>query len=261
MGSALAYLGAAAQIGVIGAPLGLVIWMSLQDPRGEADWSLASWRTILVSQEAGFALAYSVVLGALIAALGTFLAIPFAYLIAVRRGRAGRFALAFLLMSWFLDPGLRILGWMQVIKTTTLFRLMPDAFQGSLAAELVAGIHAWLPAAAILLAIGFARVPAEFLAAARECGASSVGLLRRILWPQSQPWSSLVLAIVFCGATGNFLEPRLLGSGMFEQATEWLQRAMESEVGWPYASTMLILLLLAATLPLLLLVLSARRRS
>ena len=62
------------------------------------------------------------------------------------------------------------------------------------------------------------------------------------------------------GTFGSFLEPRLLGTGEFEQASEWLQRALESETGWPYAAAMLILMLALAAVPLVLLVVFDRRK-
>ena len=98
------------------------------------------------------------------------------------------------------------------------------------------------------------------VAIARECGAGPFTIFRHILWPVSRPWLLLIGALVFCAAAGSFLEPRLLGSAQFEQATEWLQRAMESEIGWPYASVMLILLLSLAVLPSALILLSRRWR-
>ena len=84
-------------------------------------------------------------------------------------------------------------------------------------------------------------------------------LLIDILWPLNRRLAALAAAIVFCGSVGSFLEPRLLGTGDFEQASEWLQRALESETGWPYAAAMLMLMLLLAGLPLFVVLLAKHR--
>lgn len=244
---------------LIGAPLALVAWLSLRDPAGQGVNGLA-WLTLAASSEANLALGYSIAMGAAIALVSSICSLPLAYQIGVRGGIVARVILALLLILWLLDPGMRILGWMQIMKSGTLLGLLPDYVQGSYIAELAAGIHAWLPMAAILQAFSFARVPSTLLTTARECGASPLTILNRILWPRSRRWFAFSASLIFCGAVGGFLEPRLLGSSLFEQATEWLQRAMEREVGWPYASTMLLALLIVAVVPPLLM-LGGRRRA
>jgi spermidine/putrescine transport system permease protein len=237
---------------LMGVPLALTIWLSLRDPAGHGTNGLA-WLTLFTSREAVLALVYSIAMGAGIAIASVACSLPLAYLVGVRDGVISRAILALLLVLWLLDPGIRILGWMQIIKSGTLAGFFPDYLMGSFIAEFAAGIHSWLPFAAILQGVAFARVPTTVLATARECGASSIEIFRRILWPRYRTWSTLSAGLIFCGATGGFLEPRLLGSSIFEQATEWLQRAMEQEIGWPYASAMLLALLAAAIFPALLL--------
>lgn len=244
---------------VAGAPLLMTIWLSLRDPAGTA-LNGAAWSAVLGSGEAGRALAYSLLMGAAIAALSSLCGLPLAYAIAIRRGRMGRWLLALLLAAWLLDPGIRILGWMQVLRSGITWKLLPDEIQGSALSELAAGINGWLPMVVVLQALCLLQAPPALAAAARECGAGSWRIFRDILWPACRARLGFVLLLVFCGASGAFLEPRLLGSPQFEQATEWLQRAMESENGWPYASVMLLLLLMAAVLPVCLLALARHRR-
>jgi spermidine/putrescine transport system permease protein len=256
---AFGYLAGAGLATVLLAPLGMVAWLSLRDPASDA-LTGAAWGTILTSGEALFALAYSLLMAAVIAIATILGSLPLAYLIGVRGRRTGRFLFALLWMLWLLDPGIRILGWMQVVKSGVAQGWLTDEIQGSAISEFAAGIHAWLPLAATLMALVFARAVPLQVAMARECGAGPLTIFRHILWPASRPWLLLIGALVFCAAAGGFLEPRLLGSPQFEQATEWLQRAMESEIGWPYASVMLILLLGLAVLPSALILLSRRWR-
>lgn len=256
---AFGYLAGAAVAAFLLAPLGMVAWLSLRDPAGET-LTGAAWGTIITSGEARFALAYSLLIAAIIAVATVLFSLPLSYLIGIRGRRTGRALLALLWMLWLLDPGIRILGWMQVVKSGVSRGWLPDAIQGSAVSELAAGIHAWLPLAATLLALVVARTAPTQVAAARECGAGPLAIFRHILWPSSLHWLLLIGALVFCAAAGSFLEPRLLGSAQFEQATEWLQRAMESEIGWPYASVMLIMLLGIALLPASLILASQRWR-
>lgn len=249
----LAWIAVIAQMILLGAPLLLVLWLSMQGaPEMAATITPSAWLRVLGSPEARLALINSVVLAALTAVLATIFALPLAYLIAIRGRLLGRLALALVIMMWFLDPGIRILGWMQAFKDLTLLDFMPLTLLGGFAGELVASVHAWLPPAILCLVIGIARIDRRILDSARECGATTFVLLRRILWPLNRQLTTFTAAIVFCGSIGSFLEPRLLGSGEFEQATEWLQRALESETGWPYAAVMLLLMLLFALLPLIL---------
>lgn len=256
----LAWTAVMAQMILFGAPFLLVLWLSLQGaPDMPATITPGAWLSVLGSHEARWALINSGILATLSAVLATVLALPLAYLIAIRRRFLGRLTLAFVIMMWFLDPGIRILGWMQAFKDLSMLDFMPLALLGGFAGELVASVHAWMPPAILCLTIGFARIDRRIVESARECGATSFVLLLRILWPLNRRLTAFTAALVFCGSIGSFLEPRLLGSGAFEQATEWLQRALESETGWPYAAVMLLLMLLFAVLPLIL-VLTVNRR-
>lgn len=257
----LAWVAVLTQFVLFGAPLLLVSWLSLQGPpEAPAIVTPSAWLSVLGSPEARRAMINSMALAAMSAVLTTILAVPLAYLIAVRGRLLGRIALAFVIVMWFFDPGMRILGWMQAFKDLALLNFMPLSLLGGFAAELVASVHAWLPAAILCLAIGFARIDPQLVGAARECGATAFVLLRRIFWPLNRRLAALTAAIVFCGSLGNFLEPRLLGSGDYEQATEWLQRALESETGWPYAAVMVLLMLFIAILPLALILAVKRTR-
>jgi spermidine/putrescine transport system permease protein len=262
----LGWIGIVLQIVIFAAPLLLVLWLSLlatpSPPAGPAlmDLSLTAWTSLLGSPEAREAVLNSLILGALTAVATTFLAVPIAYLIAIRGRFLGRLALGFTVLMWFFDPGMRILGWMQTFKDLALANFMPTTLISGFSGELIASIHAWSPPAIIVLAVGFARVDRALIEAARECGATSFTLLRRLFWPLCRPGALLTIAIVFCGSIGSFLEPRLLGTGEYQQASEWLQRALESETGWPYAAAMLLLMLICATLPLILFVATAGRR-
>ncbi|WP_374655661.1 ABC transporter permease subunit [Dongia sp.] len=257
----IAWTALSLQVAIFAAPLLLVLWLSLMAEGAQpADLSLTAWTSLLGSREARIALSNSLSLAALTALLTTFLAMPLAYLVAIRGRFLGRLLLGFVILMWFLDPGMRILGWMQAFKDLAFLELLPAALLAGFPAELIASIHAWLPLSALALAAGFSRICPALLDAARECGATGFGLLHRIVWPLSRRTVALTVTLVFCGSIGSFLEPRLLGTGEFEQASEWLQRALESETGWPYAASMLLLMLLLASLPLALALFLIQRR-
>lgn len=243
----------------VGSPIAMTAWLSLRDPASTA-LSGQAWVTIATSREASYALAYSLVMGAAVAAVATLCSLPLAYLIGVRARGLGRWLLALAIVLWLLDPGIRVLGWMQIIKSGVSLDLLPDAIQGSATSEFAARVHGWLPLTIVLQALAFGATPRPQLAAAQECGAGPWSIFQHVLWHASRRWVLLIAGLVFCSATGGFLEPRLLGGGQFEQATEWLQRAMESEIGWPYASTMLLLLLVLSLLPSVLLLKAMRQR-
>ena len=257
----VAWIAIVAQAVVFGAPLMLVVWLSLQGTvSAPAGFSLTAWTSLAGSPEARMAILSTLLLSAITAISATFLGLPLAYFIALRGRFLGRLALAFVIIMWFLDPGIRILGWMRAYKDLALYEFDPGAVLGGFSAELIAGIHAWLPLAVLILALGFARTDKAVIAAARECGASSHSILRHILWPLNRRVAAISTAALFSGSIGSFLEPRLLGTGQFEQASEWLQRALESETGWPYAAAMLLVMLALAALPLFLVFAAAARR-
>lgn len=250
------------QVLIFATPLLLVFWLSLLATNNEAGGvSATAWTSLLASPQAREALFSSIMLAALTALVATCLAWPLAFLIAVRGRFLGRVLLGFVVIMWFLDPGMRILGWMQAFKDLSLLQSLPSSILSGFTAELIASIHAWLPLSILVLSLAFRRVDPHLLRAARECGATSFTLLSRILWPLCRRAAALSAAISFSGAIGSFLEPRLLGTGEFEQASEWLQRALESETGWPYAAAMLILMLTCAAGPLILLGVLERRRA
>lgn len=249
------------QVVIFAAPLLLVLWLSLLATTNEAgDVSATAWTSLLASPQARDALLSSILLAGLTALGATCLGWPLAFLIAVRGRFLGRVLLGFVILMWFFDPGMRILGWMQAFKDLALLQVLPASLLGGFVAELIASLHAWLPLSIVVIALAFRRVDPHVLRTARECGATSLTLLHRILWPLCRRAAALSTALVFSGAIGSFLEPRLLGTGEFEQASEWLQRALESETGWPYAAAMLVLMLALATLPLILLAIHDRRK-
>jgi len=258
----LAWTSLLLQILIFAAPLLLVLWLSLlAATEAPGDLSLTAWTSLLASPQAREALLSSILLAALTELGATLLAAPLAFLIAVRGRFLGRMTLGFVILMWFFDPGMRILGWMQAFKDLAMLEILPTSILGGFIAELIASIHAWLPLGILVFALAFRRVDSALLCAARECGATSITLLCRILWPLCHRGVALSAALVFSGAIGSFLEPRLLGTGEFEQASEWLQRALESETGWPYAAAMLILMLAIAALPLVALTLFHQREA
>lgn len=234
-------------------------WLSLQ-AEGDGTLSLTAWTRLAGSPEARAALLNSLFLASVTAMGTTCLAVPLAYAALRARRWMGRLLLGIILMFCFADPGIRILGWMQAFKDLTASGALPLVLGGGFIAECIAAIHAWLPLATLILLAGFARVDHAILDAARECGATAFTLLGRILLPPSWLVAGLAASVTFCGSLGSFLEPRLLGTADDQQASEWLQRALETETGWPYASAMLLLMLILSVLPFLgLLVLRSRK--
>ncbi len=258
----LAWGALALQVTVFLAPVALVLWLSLlaaTDFAGQP--SLVYWASVLASPQALAALFSSVLLAALTALCATIIASPLAFVIAIRGRFFGRAALDFVIVMWLFDPGMRILGWMQVFKDIEIAGFPPSMVPSGFVAELIARIHAWVPPAVLVLTFAFRRTDRRLLQTAWECGATSTTLFRCILWPLCWRAVALSTALVFSGAVGSFLEPRLLGTERLDQASEWLQRALESETGWPYAAAMLLIMLTLAALPLLLLSIFDQRKA
>jgi len=258
----LAWGALALQVAVFLAPVALVLWLSLlaaTDLAGQP--SLVYWTSVLASPQALTALFSSVFLAVLTALCATIIASPLAFVIALRGRFLGRAALAFVIIMWLFDPGIRILGWMRFFKDLEIVGFPPSMIPSGFVAELIARIHAWVPLPVLVLTFAFRRTDRGLLQTAWESGATSITLFRCILWPLCWRAVALSTALVFSGAVGSFLEPRLLGTERFDQASEWLQRALESETGWPYAAAMLLMILTLAALPLLLLSISAQRQA
>jgi ABC-type spermidine/putrescine transport system permease subunit I len=257
----LAWAALALQITFFAAPLALVLWLSLLATTNETGvLSLTGWTSLFASPQARDALFSSILLAGLTALGTSCLSWPLAFVIAIRGRFLGRVLLGFVVLMWFFDPGMRILGWMQAFKDLAMLDILPAPILSGFVAELIASIHAWLPLSILVLVLAFRRIDPHLLRAARECGANSATVLTRIVWPLCRPAAAFSAAITFSGAIGSFLEPRLLGTGEFEQASEWLQRALESETGWPYAAAMLILMLVLATTPLVVLAVLKQRK-
>ncbi len=256
----LAWIGIALQLALFLLPLGCALWLSLQASIDMGSpVSLTAWISLAKSSEARAAIFNSLALAAIGAIAVMLLALPLAFTIVRSRRWVSRLLVALLILMWLFDPGIRILGWMQVFKDLAVMEILPVVLVSGFTGELVATIHAWLPLTVLVIAIGFSRVEPAMLDAARECGATAFTLLFRLLLPMSDHFVLGAAAIAFCGAVGSFLEPRLLGTGEFQQISEWLQRALESETGWPYAAAMLLVMLLVSALPLVTIGIWSRR--
>lgn len=242
------WLAIAFQLLVVGSLLALILWLGLQPGSGTLP---DPWPSLLGSDEARQAILNSLLFATAASLAANSLALPLAYLIAVRRGALGRATLAVAVVLWLLDPALRVLGWMQGIRIVGGIDMAPDILLSGAVPEFLAVLHAWLPAAAVLQAFAFLHTDRSMIEAARECGASAIGLVFRLVLPLNLHAILFSLAAVFAGSIGSFLEPRLLGFGNLQQASEWIQRALESETGWPYAAVMLALMLALGALPVL----------
>lgn len=252
--SGIAWTSLLLQAAVFIIPLILVFWLSLLASSNQlSNLSFTAWTSIIASSQARTALLMSALMSSIVALGTTILAWPLAFIIAVRGRLIGRLILGFIIMIWLIDPGIRVLGWSQTFKDFEILGFLPTLPLGSFSIELIAAIHAWLPLATFVFALSFFRVDRGLIEIALECGAKSVTLIRRILWPNFCHATTWSIALVFSGATGSFLERRLLGGARFQQASDWIQNTLESEAGWPYAAAMLLMILALATLPIFLL--------
>jgi len=211
------------------------------------DWfsSVTYVKTLLVTLKlTGIVLALTLVIGYPIAYFLTFQ-------IKELRHQIGLFLLC--MVPFWTSALIRAVGWWPVLGRQGLINqvlmalgIIDEPFSGLLFSELaVIIVMVQLYVVLMIAPIFFmlAKIPKETIEVARDMGASSFTIFRRIILPLSFPGIAIGCIFVFVMVMGEFATPAVIGGGQIN-AVGNIIKSMVDIIHWPFAAVNAVILMI-----------------
>lgn len=200
-----------------------------------------------------------------IAALGTLLCLaigyPLAYGVARANERARLPLLMLIVLPFWTSFLLRVYAWIGLLEEQGILNSLLQAI-GLIGAPLqllrtefavVLGIaYAYLPFMVLPIYAVLARLPAQWLDAAADLGATPWRRFRDVTLPLSLPGVIAGALLVFVPAVGEFVIPDMLGGSSTTMVGKVLWNEFFGNGDWPVASAIAVVMMLVLVLPLML---------
>ncbi|MBM7049236.1 ABC transporter permease [Rhizobium lusitanum] len=180
------------------------------------------------------------------------IALPVAYFMVKRAGRARGLLMALMLIPLVSGALLPTLGLVNLLSTLGVVNgalkalgLIDKsiAFLGNSTGILIGLVQSFLPLAVLPLVTVLDRLPADYEDAAMSLGASRRNVWRRVLLPLSMPGLLAGGLLVFCAALTSFVTPQILGQGKVATFATMAFQQASLVLDWPFASALAMVML------------------
>jgi spermidine/putrescine transport system permease protein len=247
-------------------PLALMGWLSLKplDASGApGPLSLGNYASFFAQSAFVEALIYSVETTALVMAVSTALAYPFAYCIAFRvPKRWQRLALALAILPFWTSYVVRSYAWLLalspsgVINWTLLnlgFTQEPLRLAYQPGATVLGFVHFFIMLNTLTIYANLVQINPRYRLAAEDLGASRVRSFLTVVLPLSTPGVAVgaFLTAVLC--IGDYVTPQILGGFRELLLPQLIMMQLQRQLDLPMASTLSLLMTLVVALLYLLL--------
>ena len=195
----------------------------------------------------------SIVMAAIVAAIGTLLAYPVAYFLAFRAGRHAAAYLLLLLLPFWTSYLLRVMAWKlmlgeQGVINSVLMSLGAiteplSALLYNKGAVVVTLIYVWIPFAALPILASLQRIDPALLDAGADLYARPSEQLRRIVLPLSLPGIVAAFFLVFIPTVGEYVTPLLVGGTTGTMFGNAIQDFFTKAGNWPLGSALSMVML------------------
>ncbi len=233
----LTYLVAILPLGLfIGYPLGALLWSSVSTSNeGAVTYTLAFLAEALSSPAYLAVLGVTLVICIATAIISVAIALPMALFVWSRPARYQPIALLVLILPMFMSYIVKIytmrslLGlngfFNQLLLTTGIVDKPTTLFLFNRGSILATFVVLYIPFAALPIYLSLERVPANFVLAGRDLGASYARALKDIVLPLASPGIVAAALFAFILALGDFVTPQMVGgpSGMTFGRIVWSQ--------------------------------------
>ena len=208
-------------------PLGIVLWFAFTNADGQ--FTLSNLSSI-VEYAGTFGL--SIFLGAIATVICLVLAFPLAYTISRAKGRVQQTMVMIIMLPMWMNFLLRTYAWMSILDNNGLLNrlfqsiglidLYNSIFGTSLeflpllntqGAVVLGMVYNYLPFMILPIYSVIVKLDNSLLEAARDLGANSVGVFRKVIFPLSLPGILSGVTMVFVPSVSTFAISRLLGGG------------------------------------------------
>jgi spermidine/putrescine transport system permease protein len=185
------------------------------------------------------------------------LAFPLAYVLVQLEGLRFKLLLFVVLLPFFTMYLVRAYSWLLLlgpngVLNTALMRLgLVDAplaaLDFGLSAVVVGLVHAFFPYMLLSIYASLDGVDFALIEAARDLGASRLGVLRDVILPLTLPGIISGSLFVFVPAMGSFITPRFLGKGKIQMVAMLIEHRINAlyAIGYGSAAAMFVILSIA----------------
>lgn len=217
----------------------------------EPVWNIENYARILSA--AGFWQATWVGLknGFFTAAFSVILSFPVAYYLVYRT--KSNVILYLVLLSWFSSYLVRVYAWRTILGTNGVINsfLMGsgvineplEVILFSPFASVLTLIHIMLPFSLLILVSSLRDVKQDYLDAARDLGATGIGVLIKVILPMTYKGIVGSFMFTFILAAGDYITPQLLGGREGVTSGLLIANQFRSAGNWPLGSAMAFVLL------------------
>ncbi|MBO9101191.1 MULTISPECIES: ABC transporter permease [Rhizobium] len=180
------------------------------------------------------------------------IALPVAYFMVKKAGRARGLLMALMLIPLVSGALLPTLGLVNLLSTLGVVNGALKAlglidksisFLGNSTGILIGLVQSFLPLAVLPLVTVLDRLPADYEDAAMSLGASRRNVWRRVLLPLSMPGLLAGGLLVFCAALTSFVTPQILGQGKVATFATMAFQQASLVLDWPFASALAVVML------------------
>ncbi|OWV98825.1 ABC transporter permease [Rhizobium sp. R693] len=185
------------------------------------------------------------------AAFSVILSFPVAYYLVYKT--RSNVVLYLVLLSWFSSYLVRVYAWRTILGTNGVINsflmgsgIIKEPLQVILFSPFAAVltlIHIMLPFALLILVSSLRDVKQEYLEAARDLGASGLGVLYKVILPMSYKGIVGSFMFTFILAAGDYITPQLLGGREGVTSGLLIANQFRSAGNWPLGSAMAFVLL------------------
>lgn len=190
-----------------------------------------------------------------IAAGCTILCILLAYpmVLALRRLNLGRrgFALFIVILPMWMNFILRILAWQMILSNNGILNFMlksvglpPLAIANTSTAIMIGVVYDYLPYMVLPIFNAIAEIDEDIIEAARDLGAGSMTIFRRIILPLSVPGLLSGIVMVFVPSMTSFVISDILGGGKLQLIGNIIEQEFTKSSNWNLGSGLSVSLMI-----------------
>ncbi|RUM20493.1 ABC transporter permease [Rhizobium vallis] len=214
-------------------------------------WNIENYAKIFAAQGFWQATWVGMKNGFFTATFSVVLSFPVAYYLVYKT--RSNVVLYLVLLSWFSSYLVRVYAWRTILGTNGVINsflmgsgIIREPLQVILFspfASILTLIHIMLPFALLILVSSLRDVKQEYLEAARDLGASGLGVLYKVILPMSYKGIVGSFMFTFILAAGDYITPQLLGGREGVTSGLLIANQFRSAGNWPLGSAMAFVLL------------------
>ncbi len=228
-------------------PLGLVLFFAVTTPDGGV--TLTNFERFFTSQYLGI-LGDSLRIAFLSTLICLLIGYPIAYIIANMKGRARNTMLLLMVIPMWMNFLLRTYAWMTILSRNGLFNQFLALFghEGfdilfTETAVLLGMVYNFLPFMVLPIYSILVKMDKNVIEAARDLGADSKTVFRKVIFPLSLPGVLSGIMMVFIPAISTFEISLLLGGNKFNLIGNLIEQQFKVTGDWHFGSAMSTILM------------------